>query len=419
MCDTISGELLVTFHKGDAAAIQLLDDIRADKIPHVTVIESLDDRLERAHLRVRDTLEFRFYRLSVPKGEESWKINYLQFFYKMSLLDALHRHAIDTALLPNILGRSDYHLQVVPHSVLSVSSAGMSPDFTFSRTHDDYKRIIGVTTTAPPSMGKRVLVLDTGLDPRSRCPVISRKNLVDPAVAADDDHGHGTAVAEVIHDIAPGSQFDIYKVADTRGHASEWDTLAAVAADTGANVINLSLAFGLGTRVCPACGRQSHSSRSAVFEKMLDQLGSTTDKPIVVGAAGNDSLQSLSFPARFGTVIAIASVNKNRQLSGFTNRSTLNHEGGSHNNVFVLPGGDQVGTALPTEYIGASSSNGRQYYGTSFAAAYASGIIARLWADSSHTTRTADQLVQHLRTHADKSIPGYAASTHGNGLMRL
>ena len=436
MCDTIDGELLVSFHQDDPAATDLMNQIREQRISHVTIIESLDQRLHQTELPMRET-EYKFYRLGVPPGDEKYKIGYLQFFYKHAFVEALMSRRL--TLDDDFAKWSNYHLQVVPHMLLSVRQAPPAPGigFTSTPTHDDYKKLCGFTarptprspgvsfTTIPaapaPGVKKRVMVLDTGLDPASSAKVASRLNFVDYEKRNDvtDDNGHGTAVTEIIRDLCPTAEFIIYKVADDQGRASEWDTLAALAVKTDAEVANISLAFGLEGGTCRFCGRESHSSRSAVFENLVRQLDKAGDGPLIVAAAGNESLPELSFPARYENVLAIESMNKARELSQFSNRATIDQDGNNHQNVFVLPGGEKpTGGPNPTEYVGTSSS-GDEYFGTSFAAAYASGLIAALWSQPAHSADNRQVLLDHLRNNTDKSLPNYNATTHGNGLMQF
>jgi hypothetical protein len=418
MCDTIAGELLVCFHEADAAAKGLMEDIYGGKISHVSIIEELSHRIDGARLLKRKGLQFKFYRLKVPIGQEVFKINYLHFYYKHAVLDALKKGQMDL----DVFSRSNFHLQVVPHSILSINctvpgSPGVG--FSFTQTHDNYKNMVGWGSRKIGSVRKRVLILDTGLDPSAMSNVVDQRNFIDYTKLTDvtDDNGHGTAVVSVIKDLFPPAEFVIYKVADANGRASEWDTLAALAAESDADLVNISLAFGLASRICPYCGRESHSSRSAVFENMIDQLEKAVDGPLLVAAAGNDGLDELSFPARFDKVIAVASVNLGKQLSAFTNRAAIDQVGSRHHNVFVLPGGEKPQATAPTEYIG-TSSTGEKYYGTSFSAAYASGIIAGLLSQPSNTGKDRAQLLDHLRKNADSNLPNYNYSTHGNGMMR-
>lgn len=414
MCDMVAGELLVSFHQDDTAARDLMNQIRERQITHVTFLEDLGERIARMELPMRET-SLRFCRLGVPPGDEIYKINYLQFYYKHALYAALddRRLSFDS----DVVKWSNLHLLVVPNSILSVRQrAGVG--FKLSQTHDDYKKLCGWQPTAPVST-KRVVVLDTGLDPASASKVVSSFNFIDhnPQHDVFDDNGHGTAVTEIIHDLCPSAEFVIYKVADKDGRASEWDTLAAMSVQNDADVANLSLSFGLGDDVCPHCGRESHSSRSAVFENMLGQFDQHQSGALVVACAGNDSLTSLSFPARYKNVIAVESLNKAKELSQFTNRSSLDHEGKRHDNVFVLPGGDKQKN-VASEHVGTTAA-GNEFYGTSFAAAYATGLIAALWSQPAHAAKDRNALLDHLRRNTDAHLPNYHFDTHGHGMMQF
>ena len=423
MCDTIAGELLLSFHKGDPAGAALVDDIRLEKIPHVRIIEDLARRIGRIGLAIRDSIEFRFYRLSVPIGQEAYTINDLQLQYKQAVLRELAKKC-KVLRHSDILYRPSHELQVVPHSILSLSgSATGLPNvgFTFTKTHTEYKKLVGWSAPSPTATTKRVLVLDTGLDPCLQLNMVSQKNFLDDGRLEDarDDHGHGTAVTSIIHDLCASAEFLIYKVADRNGRASEWDLLAALAAQNGADLINISLAFGLPKRHCPVCGRESRSSRSAVFESMIHQLANAKDGPILIAAAGNDGENQLSFPARFDALVAVSSVNLALELSRFSNRAAYDQDGEKHNNVFVLPGGEtDARSSDPIEYVGKSSGEAK-YFGTSFSAAYATGVICALWSQPLYSGGGRHALMHYLRSNAERALPHFNEFTHGNGLMRF
>lgn len=417
MCNAIAGQLIVCFHRDDNAAMDVVEQIRQGVIPHVTIIKSLVDRLNDLNLKSRDSKYF-FYRLAVPEGQEVFKIGYLQFFYKHAVLKAIAGGNMNN----EVLSWTNLHMQVVPNSYLSLrqsSAAGVG--FTATSDHDDYKKLCKVDqASSTAGSGKYVLVLDTGLDSSSPANVVERKNIVDPLNTNDvtDDNGHGTAVVEIINDIAPQTKFFVYKIADEDGRASEWDTILALMAETYADIVNISIAFGLGDITCSVCGRESHASRSAVFENVLNELAQDVNAPLIVAAAGNGSFLDLAYPAKFSRVIAIASINKAKELSDFTNRGAVTEDGSVHDNVFVMPGGERTGEDDPTEYVG-TAANGDRFWGTSFAAAYASGLIAALWSESSHSGKDAATFLDHLRSHTDQSLPNYLYTTHGNGLMQF
>jgi uncharacterized protein (DUF302 family) len=55
----------------------------------------------------------------------------------------------------------------------------------------------------------------------------------------------------------------VYEVSPGNSVVSAMAPLAALGVDAQAQIINISLAFGLDDILCPYCGRESHSSRSA------------------------------------------------------------------------------------------------------------------------------------------------------------
>jgi subtilisin family serine protease len=417
MCDKIAGELLLSFHKEDQAAYELIGRIEMQQVPHVEVIESLSGKLSALGLEPRADLEFEFFRLRVPVGEEEWKINYLQFFYKLEVFSAYQHGQMNW----DVFGKSNLHLQIVPNSILAIAaSASAFGAISLTPMHQSYAHQIGLGFPTYSHTGLRILILDTGIDAMIAHNSLDSRNFVDPhdKYNVADDNGHGTAVAAIISDLCPSADLIIYKVADMNGRASEWDTLAGLAAATNAKVVNLSLAFGLNDKTCMVCGRESQSSRSAVFENLVMQVNGPMGGAIVVAAAGNKKKDELAFPARFNSVMAIESVDSSGNLSEFTNRSTIDHESNDHPNVFVLPGGQKDQSGNTTEYA-VETSTGKRYFGTSFAAAYASAVIANTWLEPAHTSKDAQQLAAYLQTNADHSIPNYLSQTHGNGLMRF
>jgi len=116
----------------------------------------------------------------------------------------------------------------------------------------------------------------------------------------NDDHQHGTHITSLIASqgsvlgMARGVQIMPVKVLDENNEGVELDLIEALywAADNGADVINLSLAFG------------ADYTPSAALRRALqhaDDVG-----VVVVAAAGNDGRNRLAFPARSPSVIAVA-----------------------------------------------------------------------------------------------------------------
>jgi hypothetical protein len=421
MCDTIPGELLICYRLNDPAANFLREQIAMKTIPHIAIVENLGSRLARLGLTLRRGLKFDFMRLEVPIGQEDFQVNILYFHYRHAVQYQLMQGNMNPRTHRDILDRPEGQLQVVPHRILTLAATGASTGigFAFSPTHDDYKKKVGIGAGSASGAGMTVLILDSGVDSTGVANVVDQRNFVDPAnrSTAADDTGHGTAVASIIHDLAPSADLIVYKVADENGRASEWDTLAALAARSSANIVNMSLAFGLTDWNTANCGRESQSSRSSVFETMINELADLNDGPLIVAAAGNESDYELSFPARFRKVIAVESLELSGGLSDFSNRATIDHQGDVHPNVFALPGGQQLNGQAPTEYVGTTAS-GEQFCGTSFAAAYASGLIAAWWSSSTNTNKDHTTVLKELKANADNTIPNYDRGIHGNGLMQ-
>lgn len=348
MCDTVAGELILSFPRIDMAARRLLSLLQERQIEHVEYVESLDNRVERLHLKADPNLEFDFHLVRVPSGQESWKTTHLQFFYKRELLNFIPQSSRDVIM--KLVQRSDYQFTISPNHLLTLANSPTAvvpisaSSFHFGNCHSLYRQWIGLPPPPSHSTEKiRVLLLDSGVASDTPIVVTDQRNIVDRNnLRAEDDHGHGTAIALLIHDLAPSAEFMVYKVADATGRISEWDALAGLAAKSDAQVVNLSMQFGLldKGKGCAFCGRESRASRSAVFENILEQLAKRTPRPIVVAAAGNYQDNQLAYASRFADVLAIGAITSQRVLTSDCNKGNSDQAGSPHQNHFVLPGGE-------------------------------------------------------------------------------
>lgn len=425
MCDYTSGELLICFPKVDVAAQRLMEDIRKGRIGHVSYEESLEEKLARIGLSPDEDIEFDFHRVKVPPGEEQWKITYLQFFYKHRLIEVL-ASGRGTKEFLNGLRRSDYQFTVAPNSVLDLAASPLgkgvqAANFTFSNFHAQYKAALNIPATPPNELDQvNIAIVDSGIADDVSF-IADRRNFVDPNQPAkvSDEIGHGTVVTLIVHDLAPDAKLTVYKVADANGRVSEWDTLAALAVCSSFQVVNLSLQFGLRDRVCRVCGRESQSSRSAVFENIVGQVAKREHKSILVGAAGNNSLSELAFPARFSAMLAVGAVNSKGELSAESNYGSQYIAPGLPDNHFVCPGGDHKVT--PPETIGSFGlKDNLRWHGTSFAAAYATGVVANLIAQQDEDSASHPDVLDSLRNAADhQSLVAYDPKKYGHGIIRV
>lgn len=372
MCDFVPGELLLAFHCMDLAAVQLIDDISNGKLEHVTYIESMRDRLRYADLP-QSQFPLELVRVSVPEGSEQWKITFLHWYYARNV-----RKSGPNSWAPT---SSDDAFAVSPNHWLS--AAGYTAGgFSFAALHD--RALAAIGTSIPPAgfSDVKIAVIDSGIADDFPDPPLMQNNFIDwrtdrvaPGGGAPDETGHGTLVALLIHAVAPTAKLLVHKVLDESLRASEWDAEAALFASGDADIVNLSLEFGFGRKNCPRCGRESGSARSHVFETVLARLFGPDGKTVVVAAAGNGSRPQLSYPARFGSVVAVGSLNSRLALSSFSNYGSREQHGDSHLNHYVMLGGE---SGEPPEVVGTFGVPEGAWCGTSFAAAYATGVIARV-----------------------------------------
>lgn len=160
--------------------------------------------------------------------------------------------------------------------------------------------------------------------------------------------GHGTMVAGLIHLVAPSAKIMSLKAFAADGTANLSNITAAIyyAADHGAKVINMSFEV------------------SEISDAMLRAINYATRKGVIcVASAGNDAQTALVYPAAYGNVIAVGSVNQQNQLSSFSNY-----------------GSDLVSLAAPGEAL-VTTYPGHHYaavWGTSFSSALVAGGSADL-----------------------------------------
>jgi thermitase len=307
---------------------------------------------------------------------------------------------------------------VSTHARLRLSGVGVS-DFTFSAVHTtSYKPMLGVGTAASvPGTGPcRVAVIDSGIDAAKPAPTklgIAVSLVAGHAVV--DDVGHGTVIAAIIGELAPSAIIDVYKVAGVSVNDVEWDVLAALIDASDADVINLSIGFGLNTIPCVTCGRLSKSSRSKLFEHVVSAVTAKSHGPVLVAAAGNEGLSEIDYPARFAPVVAVGSVDSTKTPSTFSNTGALDADGIPHSLMFVAPGG-QDPAVNAADCVGTTrSAGGHSWWGTSFSTAYVSGLLYRE-VTNGHTPQ---QALASIKANADTVFPRYKSAEHGNGIARL
>jgi membrane-anchored mycosin MYCP len=252
--------------------------------------------------------------------------------------------------------------------------------------------------------GVTVAVVDSGVDAN---PQFGDRVILGPDLAANnadhDDHsgpadcvGHGTSVASIIAaapaagisfaGVAPAARILSVKISDTDVF-SDSVTPQAIrdAVELGASVINLSLAT---------------SSDSAPLRSAVDFALSRN--VVVVAAAGNDDAENGSgpfYPAAYPGVLSVGAVAPDGSLASFSD---------THTPVSVTAPGVDITSAYPGTFPDAYDSAAD---GTSFAAAFVSGVVALVRAY--HPRLDEAQVVARIEATAD----GPAGPGTGHGLV--
>jgi membrane-anchored mycosin MYCP len=254
--------------------------------------------------------------------------------------------------------------------------------------------------------GVTVAIIDSGVDAN---PQFGHRVTAGPDLAAADPAGtrrgvprdadclgHGTAVASIIAaapvpgveftGVAPAARILSVKVSNTYSFpATVTPQAIRDAVALGASVVNLSLAS---PEDVPAL-------RSAVEFALRHNV-------VVVAAAGNDTKQSGPgpyYPAAYPGVLAVGAVGPDGTLAGFSDRLTP---------VAVTAPGVNVTSAYPGVFPDAYDP---VQNGTSFAAAFVSGVVALV--RSAHPRLTAAQVVARIEATAR----GAAGPGTGHGLV--
>ncbi len=212
---------------------------------------------------------------------------------------------------------------------------------------------------------------------------------MEPEKAVIDDFGHGTAIAGII--AAQSNDFGIQgivsnveifdlKVLNGKGNGTIDDFIDAVewCITNEIDIINVSFGF------------QTKDKRlEKVINRALDY------NIIIVAAAGNTYGLGVDYPAKYEGVISVNSINEDLKLLNSSATGKID---------YVAPGYK----ILSTDNTGGYSA----FTGTSFAAAYVTGAIAKLLKDNNFEKNLGKNNV------IDLGEDGYDSS-YGYGLLKI
>jgi len=147
----------------------------------------------------------------------------------------------------------------------------------------------------------KIAVLDTGINALSQLNVTGGASFV-PGTDFTDDHGHGTYIASIITGKAPklesGTKLYSLKVLDKQGRGTYSQIIEAVewAIDNQMNIVYMS--FG-----GPIYSQPMSEIMNTAYERGL----------LLIAPAGDEGRNTLQFPAKFNTVLAVGAVDLNRE----------------------------------------------------------------------------------------------------------
>lgn len=196
----------------------------------------------------------------------------------------------------------------------------------------------------------RVAILDSGIFPHVdlREQIIYGKNFATEGNSqnVDDNFGHGTHVAGIIHSIIPEAQLLIVKVLDRYGKGNIEDVTEGIyyAIEKNVDIINISISF---------------EDEDKEMEEAI-QLAKDKNIPVIC-AAGNNNV--IDYPAQYG--ISVGSIDNKGNISDFsTSKATLyamgeDVESTYLNDSYEILSGTSMATAKVTGYIARELKNKR------------------------------------------------------------
>jgi hypothetical protein len=428
MCEIAGGEVLVAYPSGDDALRSAVQDVIG--IASRYGIEN-PRSLRDIHHELSDGAHYKLLhdvvRLSTGLGREHESATRLHRLFARVGYDRVG----PGGTLGDDLDDERIPFYAAPNALWSAAAplpgGSGRHQFNLLEAHERALNTIEASVSPARCDGIRIGVVDSGLDPGNLSrPPVRQINVVDyyddanPRQDVSDGTGHGSLVSRLIQTVAPDAEFEIIRVFTSSGCSTDWHIMLGLALAGDCDVTNISIESQLGGTHA-RCGSLGHAAVTSLFESVLRDSMLDPHR-ILVAAAGNAGDKALAFPARFADVVAVMSVNHKNELSRFTNRGDRDEHGLPHSNVFVAPGGEHDDEAgLPDEALARLRDDPlRTYWGTSFAAAYATGVVAMHIAQARSEKRltTRSEILGRLHETANRDPRWYDAALHGDGMVQ-
>ncbi len=261
----------------------------------------------------------------------------------------------------------------------------------------DTEQRLNDTWSSAQGEGVSVAVLDTGIDgAHSDLNVVGGVNFVNSDPFDVDQNTHGTHVAGIIAALNNGSgiagvapQVSLYSVTvlDAEGSGFMSDVIQGIewAMNQNIDIINMSL------------GAESASSALESAAQAAYDAGH-----LLIAAAGNEGVQNgqgdtVSYPAKLPTVIAVAAATENDQRANFSSHGAA---------VELMAPGVNILSTMPNQNY--ASKNG-----TSMAAPHVAGVAALMWSVNPNLTNV--ELREILQETAEDL--GLSTNHQGHGMV--
>ena len=242
--------------------------------------------------------------------------------------------------------------------------------------------------------GVTVAVLDTAISKSvvNQNADIKQIDLFDYSQNASET-GHGNAVASLLvaddrelSGLAPSIELLSIPVLDANGEGSAFDLAKGIiaAVDAGANVISMSL---------------GSYTNSALLKAAVDYAASAG--VVLVGAAGNDGVNQVLYPAAYDNVIAVGAVDANANAAGFSNT------------------GGEISLAAPGVGINSAWTEGSgiaSFSGTSAGVPGVVGVIANILSDYGGALTPAEA-AEHVVNYTNDNGAPNKDETYGQGVL--
>lgn len=215
----------------------------------------------------------------------------------------------------------------------------------------------------------------------------------------DLDAGHGTFVAGILAQVAPGADIRVYRALDGDGIGSELQVAAAMiraVKDDGCQILNLSLGSQTPDNVPPV-------ALEAALDVIAEIERERDTEVVIVSAAGNYGDDQPCWPAAFDKVVAVAGLDPQLQPTEWSSRggwvdcATI---GQGLCSTFVA--GREASVLDPDPDVFPPDA-WAVWNGTSFAAPQVAGAIARL----SQETGIPVQAARTRVLDAGRPVPGF------------